>query len=143
VKGIAAIGLIVCLTASFSLGQTKKSGKSGTSSSASKPPRDDDDRHSFRDAEIRLIQDYYRPGSGHLPPGLAKKEKLPPGLESKLKRKGTLPLGLEPHLEQLPEDLARQLPPPTNGCRRAVVGTTVVLIEQSSNLVHDLFGVGR
>lgn len=132
----------MCLAVSISSAQTKKSGKSNPSATAQKPPRDDDDRYSFRDAEIRLIQDYYRPGSGHLPPGLANKEKLPAGLQNKLKRKSAMPETLEPHLEELPADLARQLPPPTTGCRRAVVGTTVVLIDQTTKIVHDLFGVG-
>lgn len=140
-KGLAALGLVVCLAVPSLSAQGKKSRK--PAASAPKPPRDDDDRHSFRDAEVRLIQDYYRPGGGHLPPGLAKKGSLPPGLERQLKRKGKLPPGLESHLEDFPTELARQLPPPTSGCRRAIVGNSVLLLEESTQLVLDLFGVGR
>jgi hypothetical protein len=142
-KPFAALGLFVCLFAPAFAGQAKKSKKSTPAAREAKAPRDDDDRHSFRDAEIRLIQDYYRAGGGHLPPGLSQKSKLPPGLEKQLKRSGKLPDGLEGHLEDFPEALGRQLPPPTEGCRRVVVGTTVVLLENSSKVVHDLFGVGR
>ena len=44
----------------------------------------------FRSQDVRVILDYYRPGGG-LPPGLAKRGDLPPGLEKQLRRKGTLP----------------------------------------------------
>lgn len=139
-----AIALCLCLANPPADAQTKKGAKSATARKAApKAPRDDDDRYSFRDAEARLIQDYYRPGAGHPPPGLAKKGSLPPGLERQLKRNGALPPGIEEHLEDLPEDLSRQLPPPPDGCRRAVVGFSVLLLRSEPNLVADLLPLQR
>ncbi|MDE3165012.1 MAG: hypothetical protein KGN36_04325, partial [Acidobacteriota bacterium] len=65
----------------------------------------------FRTEEIRTIHDYYHPASG-LPPGLAKRSDLPPGLEKQLRRNGTLPPGLQKKLVAFPPDLERRLPPP-------------------------------
>src|SRR5687767_1826388 len=42
-----------------------------------------------RDGHIRVIRDYANGGS--LPPGLAKREALPPGLREQMRENGTLP----------------------------------------------------
>src|SRR5574341_1561384 len=42
-------------------------------------------------------------GKKGLPPGLAKRERLPPGLQKQLRRNGTLPPGLQKKLEPLPQ----------------------------------------
>jgi hypothetical protein len=42
----------------------------------------------FSDSERRLILDHYNPGGKGLPPGLAKRNDLPPGLEKQLRRNG-------------------------------------------------------
>src|SRR5687767_10946725 len=46
-----------------------------------------------RDGHVRVIRDYVRGGS--LPPGLAKRESLPPGLRAQLRERGELPPGLQ------------------------------------------------
>src|SRR5213596_1979385 len=42
-----------------------------------------------RDGHVRVIREYARAGS--LPPGLAKREALPPGLREQLRERGALP----------------------------------------------------
>jgi len=90
---------------------------------------------SFRDAEVRLILDFYRPGAGKLP---AKRGDLPPGLEKHLRRGGSLPPGLENQIRPFPNDLARLLPPVPTGYRRVVCGTTALLIQDAANLIVDI-----
>jgi hypothetical protein len=72
-----------------------------------------------------------------LPPGLAKKDKLPPGLEKQLQKNGTLPPGLAKR--GLPDDLEKQLPPPPEGYERQVVeDAVVVLVNKATGKVADI-----
>src|SRR4029434_7464978 len=49
-----------------------------------------------RDTQRRIVRDYYRDNG--LPPGLAKRESLPPGLAKQLRERGELPPGLQKRL---------------------------------------------
>lgn len=72
-----------------------------------------------------------------LPPGLAKKDKLPPGLERQLQKNGTLPHGLAKR--GLPDDLEKQLPPPPEGYERQVVeDAVVVLVHKATGKIADI-----
>ena len=71
-----------------------------------------------------------------LPPGLAKKEKLPPGLERQLQRNGTLPPGLAKR--ELPADLDQQLPEAPKGFERTIVENAVVLVEKATGRIADI-----
>jgi hypothetical protein len=74
--------------------------------------------------------------SKQMPPGLAKKDKLPPGLQKQLQRKGTLPPGLAKR--DLPYDLESRLgalPPDTE---RVLVDNDVVLIRKSTGIILDV-----
>jgi len=71
-----------------------------------------------------------------LPPGLAKKGKLPPGLQKQLERKGHLPPGLAKN--PLPYEAVTHLPPPPAGTERAIVDTSVVLLEKGTGLILDV-----
>lgn len=78
-------------------------------------------------------------GRGHgggLPPGLAKKDQLPPGLQKQLKRNGHLPPGLEK--KALPGDLAARLPRAPKGTERVLIGNDVVLLDKKSQLILDI-----
>ncbi|MCX7603284.1 MAG: hypothetical protein N2036_04330 [Bryobacteraceae bacterium] len=97
----------------------------------------------FRDAEIRLILDFYRPGSGNLPPGIARRGEFPPGIMKQLARGKGLPPGLEKKLEPFPEPLARQFPPPPPGYRRMICGNFALLLQDGTNLVVDLVALGQ
>ena len=88
--------------------------------------------------ERALIGDYVRKAktSGHgLPPGLAKRQHLPPGLQKHIERTGRLPPGLEKR--RLPGDL-RALLPYHKGRDYRVVGNDIVLIEIATNLILDV-----
>src|SRR5438874_6648291 len=60
-----------------------------------------------RDGHVRVIREYARAGS--LPPGLAKRESLPPGLRAQLREHGTLPPGLQKRLVPVPAPLVVRL----------------------------------
>ncbi len=88
--------------------------------------------------ERALIGDYVRKartsGQG-LPPGLAKRQHLPPGLQKHIERTGRLPPGLEKR--RLPGDL-RALLPRRTGQDYRVVGNDIVLIEIATELILDV-----
>src|SRR5579863_7473704 len=54
----------------------------------------DHDRHGYSDHDRDEMRGWYREHHDHLPPGLAKRDRLPPGLERQLIVRGTLPPGL-------------------------------------------------
>src|SRR5436853_378513 len=84
----------------------------------------------FTTAEIRIIKDWFTSPTNlkGLPPGLAKKEALPPGLEKQLRRNGTLPPGLEKKIQPLPPSLEARLPRVPDGVRRVILSGTVILL---------------
>src|SRR5229473_147236 len=66
---------------------------------------DDDDGRGpveFSPRERRIISDCFVDNRSDLPPGLAKRDRLPPGLERQLQRNGTLPPGLQKRVQPLP-----------------------------------------
>ena len=73
---------------------------------------------------------------GGLPPGLAKKDTLPPGLARQLERNGSLPPGLAKR--DLPTDLEARLPRAEAGRKRVIVENDVVLIEQATSRILDI-----
>jgi hypothetical protein len=101
---------------------------------------DDDDQgeHYYRDHD-RGIRGWYDNHQNDLPPGLAKKDRLPPGLEKQLVPRGELPPGLQKRLQPCPEDLERQLPPPPPDCEHVVIGGHLVLLNRRTNIVVDIF----
>jgi len=70
-----------------------------------------------------------------LPPGLAKRDRLPPGLQKQLDRNGRLPPGLD--RRALPADLENRLPERTD-TERVIVDNDVVLIQKGTDLVLDV-----
>lgn len=71
-----------------------------------------------------------------LPPGLAKRQQLPPGLQNRLAKQGRLPPGLAKR--DLPDDLQANLPPPQDGTDRIIAGNDVVLVDVATNAVLDI-----
>jgi hypothetical protein len=104
---------------------------------------DDDDRdhrNEYRyDYHEQAIHSWYSESEGNLPPGLAKKDRLPPGLEKQLVRNGTLPPGLQKHLYPAPVELERRLPPPPPDCAHVLVSGHIVLLNRKTNLIVDVF----
>ncbi len=75
-------------------------------------------------------------GSKGAPPGLAKRDRLPPGLQRQLERNGRLPPGLEK--KQFPTELRVHLPTPLPGTERVIIGNDAVLIDIATNIVLDI-----
>lgn len=86
-----------------------------------------------RDGHLRVIHEYARAGS--LPPGLAKRQALPPGLREQLRENGQLPPGLQKRLVVVPVALGRRLPPVPPYYRRYFAGDDLLVIDSRTNQV--------
>ena len=86
-----------------------------------------------------IVTQYYDRRS--LPPGLGKRNTLPPGLRKQLRERGHVPPGLERHWVILPVELERRLPPlPPHYVRRAV-GEDLLVIDVRANLVVSVMAL--
>ncbi len=99
----------------------------------------------FSSQERQIIRQYYSKelggkvkGRKGLPPGLAKREKLPPGLQKQIQRNGTLPPGLQQKLEPLPGELEVRLRPLPPEYTRVVIGTDVIILDRTTQKVLDI-----
>jgi hypothetical protein len=99
-----------------------------------------DDRGYYHGHE-KEVHDWYSGHGDHLPPGLAKKDRLPPGLERQLVVRGTLPPGLQKRIQPCPPELVRYFPPPPPDCAHVLIGGHVVLLNRRTNLVVDVMHV--
>jgi len=95
-------------------------------------------RGHYRDHD-RELHDWYRGHEGHLPPGLAKRDALPPGLERQLVVRGTLPPGLQRRMHPCPQDVEQYLPPAPVGYMHTVIGGHIALVNRKTFLVLDVF----
>jgi hypothetical protein len=93
---------------------------------------------SFSDSDRARIRHFYKRNrkAKSLPPGLAKKEQLPPGLQKHVIKYGKLPPGLEGR--RLPTDLGRMLSPLPVGYLRLRVGGDVYLLHEKTRVVFDV-----
>ena len=73
-----------------------------------------------------------------LPPGLAKRERLPAGLAHQLKKNGSLPPGLQKRVYLFPLELGRLLPELPKGVIRVVIGVDILLLDETSNTILDI-----
>lgn len=94
------------------------------------------ERYADRDGDIR---GWYRSHYGHLPPGLAKRDRLPPGLERQLIVRGTLPPGLRGKMQPCPRELEVMLPPPPPNYVHVVIGGNLVLYNRANFQIADVF----
>ena len=101
----------------------------------------DEAGYRYNDHDREVIRDWYRERGGSLPPGLAKKDRLPPGLEKQLERRGTLPPGLQKKIEPIPVDLERRLPPPPPGYAHTIISGHIVLLNRKTYAVLDVFHI--
>ena len=121
-------------------GQDKGAGKGkapqaqkGSPAAAAKSP-------GFDTNEIRIIREWYSNPSNlkGLPPGLAKREQLPPGLQRQLAKNGKLPPGLEKKVQSLPRELELKLPRLPDGRKRIVIAGNVILLEERTATIVDI-----
>src|SRR4029078_7330978 len=92
----------------------------------------------FAPRERQLIRECMAVGQSGLPPGLAKKDRLPPGLERQLQRNGTLPPGLQKRVQPLQYALEQQLPAVLIGMRGVVLAGHVILLDEGTARIVDL-----
>jgi hypothetical protein len=88
----------------------------------------------FSDSDRYAIRDYY--GRRHLPPGLAKRSSLPPGLQKQVQRRGQLPPGLRG--DRLPDELEVRLSRLPEGYVRLRVGVDIVLMNTRTRVITDV-----
>ena len=100
-----------------------------------------DDRYAYSDHDRDIIRSWYNEQGNNLPPGLAKQDRLPPGLEKQLESRGTLPPGLQKKLRPCPEELERRLPPPPPGYAHTVISGHIVLVNRKTYAVLDVFHI--
>lgn len=104
--------------------------------------REDNDRDHgkhFSDRDRDEMRGWFREQGENLPPGLAKRDRLPPGLERQLRVRGTLPPGLRKKMMPCPIELERRLPPPPPGYGHFAIGGHIVLVNRSTFMVLDIF----
>ena len=97
---------------------------------------------SFSSSDRWAIDNYLSANRANLPPGLAKRERLPRGLERQLRRNGRLPPGLQKRLQPFPTELERRLPPLPTGYSRVFLGNRALLLN-AAKIVLDIFVAGR
>jgi len=91
----------------------------------------------------RVIHEWFSNPSNlnGLPPGLAKRETLPPGLQRQLVRNGQLPPGLQKKIQPMPPALEVMLAPLPEGRKRVFISGSIVLLDVRKNLILDLDAV--
>ena len=94
----------------------------------------------FAEVDVRIIREWFSKPSNlnGLPPGLAKRETLPPGLEKQLQKNGTLPPGLQQKIQPLPPTLEVQLMKLPEGQKRVAISGNIILMDSRSGLMIDI-----
>lgn len=134
--------LAIALAAGLCCGvpASARQGKAPTQKTAGDKVRDvlPEAERVFTKEERIKITNYMRDNRSGLPPGLAKREKLPPGLEKQLRERGKLPPGLQKKIQPLPPQLEKELRVLPTGWRRAVIAGNVVLMNEKTAVVYDI-----
>jgi Ni/Co efflux regulator RcnB len=99
--------------------------------------RHDRDRYSDHDRDA--ARGWYHDHYSHLPPGLAKRDRLPPGLERQLVVRGFLPVDLRRQMRPCPRELEVMLPPPPANYAHFVIGGNLVLVNRANFQIADVF----
>ncbi len=89
-----------------------------------------------RDGHRRVIREYYT--SNALPPGLAKRQSLPPGLQNQLRERGTLPPGLQQQLTPVPPVLGSRLPGVPAYYTRYFAGRDLLVVDTRTNRIVSI-----
>ncbi len=94
----------------------------------------------FSEQDGEIIEEYVREHGTGLPPGLAKKDRLSPGLERQLRRNGRLPSGLQKRLSPFPRALEAKMGRLPRGHRRVFLGKRALILT-AANVIMDIFHV--
>lgn len=101
---------------------------------------EDDDRREgyvFSARDQAVLRSCIGDNDSNLPPGLARRDSLPPGLEKQLQRNGTLPPGLQKRVRPLPEACEVQLSRLPRNCERVMLGGRIFLLD-GGQIVLDI-----
>ncbi len=93
----------------------------------------------YSDHDRESLRVWYNGRNGRLPPGLAKRDELPPGLENQLVARGKLPPGLRKKMRRCPWEVVRLLPPPPPDYRHFFIGGHIALVNRRTYMVLDIF----
>lgn len=96
--------------------------------------RDLDMRVVFTDHDRRVLHDYYRVDYRALPPGLAKKGKVPPGHAMRVRQ----PLPPDAYWHYLPQNVERQLSRLPDGYVRVIVGPSIAIMNVRTRVIFDV-----
>jgi len=80
----------------------------------------------FRPADVVVINRYYST------------QPLPPGLQKKLARQGTLPPGWQKRYRPFPASIESQLPPICNTCARGYYDDYAVVFDKRTAIIYDI-----
>ena len=111
-----------------------------TASAREVEQRDPASLRTFSARDRGIVRTCYEEHASDLPPGLAKRETLPPGLERQLQKNGTLPPGLQRRVHDLPEVCDKQLPALPRELDRVVYMRRVMLIDRDYRIL-DMFDI--
>src|SRR6266404_785633 len=75
----------------------------------------------FNENDRGVLRQCLSGNTAGLPPGLAKRDRLPPGLERQVRRNGTLPPGLQKRVQPLPGTCDGRLPQLPVDWRRVIL----------------------
>ena len=124
-------------------GHAPGQGQSDHKAKAGKDHRDEDDS-----VVVRIDRDHYRRGVREyialeaLPPGLAKRRSLPPGLRKQLRERGRLPPGLEKHLTPAPASFDSRWPAVPAYYSRYFAGRDLLIVDTRTDsliaLIRDI-----
>lgn len=98
----------------------------------------------FTEADRRAVRDWARAAApGALPPGLAQRGQLPPGMQKKLARGGTLPPGIAKKFSPFPPDLSGRLSPlpPGCACDRVFLDGRALVVARATQAILDVIDV--
>lgn len=95
----------------------------------------------YSDRNRDELQSWYRAHESNLPPGLAKRDELPPGLQKQLILNGELPPGLQREVHPCPPEVIRFLPPPPPDTEHVLIGGQIVLWNRNTHIVLDIMKV--
>jgi hypothetical protein len=134
------LGLTILLGLTSPAALAQKKGKGGGKKSAGEKVREflPEAEIVFAEQEQALVKNWFRDNRSGLPPGLAKRDRLPPGLERQLQKRGKLPPGLEKKLQPLPPELERQMRKLPTGYRRVAIAGHVILMNEKTATIYDM-----
>lgn len=93
----------------------------------------------FTARDRRVIRNCVAEHTSDLPPGITQREELPSGNERQIRAGGTLPPELQKNVQALPWACEKELPELPGDLERVLYGGRVLLINDQSNRIVDLF----